>query len=737
MAARDNSSWSERVDIPNPADVVSALISSRQLRRYSFRQRVILGVLAFLAVVVILLAGVLMVLSRQQALRFSEASLSRRSMMLAENISWAFNSTILEQHLFIDNFLARGWRTPEDFEREASKKSVKEELIAQAKMIPQQLNTILINKNGLFINGVVNAERAGLSLADRDYFQLFSKDSGASLTIVEIAKARITSKSTIGIAQAVRGDDGGLLGVIVSGFSQDYFESLFTANRPMGGGTVAVYRFDGRPLLFSSMDDPTVPPAEPSAELAEFMRSGADGAVVAESDASGSRRRLVSYHKIYGQQLAVAVSASIDTLMRDWRHEAVIFGSAVVFLEGIILSLAVLVISLARAHNEVLAERNVTELAERRELAAARELESLIQTIPGLVSRRRRMPEGNWKCLFVSSNLAEVSGFDPKEVVKADWMEGMIGPEQHALLCARLDRALAKGRSSLDVTMRLPTGKLHKLHAEIGRVGLAENATDVSIIWTDVTVERSFTAQLAQAAKLATLGEVATGMAHELSQPLATISLAAENAINLLERTPLDRVRMLGKLEMIAGMSGRTATLLDHMRVFGRADDGVIVALSMHDVAMRAGLLLARRLTCAAVTLKTELPADLPLVWASEVPLEQVVINIVGNACDAYSLAGEAIPQDQRVVIIKGHYDRDGQRVVITVQDKAGGIPNDTLPYIFEQFFTTKPADQGTGLGLSISKRVIGELGGTIWVENQDGGAVFYFTIPVANSRVS
>ena len=735
MAGHFDASQTRQGEIPSPSDAGSALSSARGSGRSTLRQRFILGVLALLAAIVLLMAGELLSTSHRQAMRVNDLSLARRSLMLADSVSWAFNSTILAQHLFIDYLRAMGLRNPDDFDSEGRKPEITEHLIDHGVMIPQQLNTILINNDGIFINGAISGEQIGMSVADRDYFQEFKRDPGWKISISQIAKARITSQAVVRIAQPVRSSDGTPLGVIVTGFASDYFEQLFNVNRPIGGGTVAVYRFDGSALLNSSVGDPAAASVDVKASLADFLRTGANTAVVAVPGGEGGAVRLVSFHKLDGQPMVVAVSAQTKSLLRDWRREAWILGAAAALIEGIILCVAVLVTSLARADRKVLAERDVKELAEQRELASARELESLIRTIPGLVSRRRRRPDGSWQCLFISSNVGEVAGFDPADVVKPGWLEGIIGPDQHKLLCEHLDSALVEGRASLDLTFRLPSGKLRKAHAEIGRVGADENATDVSVIWTDVTVERSLSAQLAQAAKLATLGEVATGLAHELSQPLATILLAAENAINMLDRTPLDRDRMLGKLEMITGMSGRTASLLDHMRVFGRTDDGSIAALSLQDVAMRAGVLLARRLTSAAVTLKTDFPLDLPRVWAKEVPLEQVLINIVSNACDAYALAGEAIPQDRRLVVIKGEHDLRGQRVIVSVQDKAGGIAEDALPYVFEQFFTTKPADQGTGLGLSINRRAISDMGGSIWAENRDGGAVFFFTLPVANSR--
>jgi C4-dicarboxylate-specific signal transduction histidine kinase len=140
--------------------------------------------------------------------------------------------------------------------------------------------------------------------------------------------------------------------------------------------------------------------------------------------------------------------------------------------------------------------------------------------------------------------------------------------------------------------------------------------------------------------------------------------------------------------------------------------------------------LLASKLLAGSVRLQPDLPEGLPPVLGKAVPLEQVIMNLISNACDAYVGLREPVPTERRVISVTAHVDADW--VTIQVQDAAGGIPGEVLPRIFEPFFTTKPVGQGTGLGLSISYGIITDMGGTITAENHADGCLLRILLPVA-----
>jgi len=134
---------------------------------------------------------------------------------------------------------------------------------------------------------------------------------------------------------------------------------------------------------------------------------------------------------------------------------------------------------------------------------------------------------------------------------------------------------------------------------------------------------------------------------------------------------------------------------------------------------------MQNRLHLAGVNLVLDLPEGLPRVLGRAIPLEQVLTQLLSNACDAY--AGLDSPPENRPILITAR--AMGEVVQVTIEDRAGGIPRELLPRIFEPFFTTKPVGHGTGLGLSSSFGIMQELGGAISADNHAGGARLTLTL--------
>jgi len=248
----------------------------------------------------------------------------------------------------------------------------------------------------------------------------------------------------------------------------------------------------------------------------------------------------------------------------------------------------------------------------------------------------------------------------------------------------------------------------------------------------DVTAEKAAEQVMRETSRLVTLGEMATGMAHEMNQPLASISMAAENLVDMLDDQPLPIERLRQKLRKIAAEALRAGRVMEHMRVFARASppSAQIGQVMLAEVVHNAAGMLDMRLRLANVALTIDLPADLPPVRARAIPLEQVLINLIANAADAYGQSRLNSPP--RRVTIRAR--QRGDRLVLNVIDQAGGIPDAVCKHLFEPFFTTKEPGKGTGLGLSICWSIVTEMQGTISVINHDGGAVFEVVLPLVGS---
>lgn len=230
-------------------------------------------------------------------------------------------------------------------------------------------------------------------------------------------------------------------------------------------------------------------------------------------------------------------------------------------------------------------------------------------------------------------------------------------------------------------------------------------------------------AQLVQAAKLASIGELTTGIAHEINNPLNNIALFVGNAIDRLgsSRTYDAIVSNLKKAEV---QVRRAETIINHLRAFGRLSSPHKQPVSLNEVIQSAVSFVSEALRGRNISAQLDLsPAEL-IVDGNEVQLEQVFVNLLTNARDALENA------DRKTISITSR--KAGTLIEVVFIDTGAGIPADLIPRIFDPFFTTKPSGQGTGLGLSISYGILKEHHGDIEVESRLGeGTTFLIRLPI------
>ena len=224
--------------------------------------------------------------------------------------------------------------------------------------------------------------------------------------------------------------------------------------------------------------------------------------------------------------------------------------------------------------------------------------------------------------------------------------------------------------------------------------------------------------ELIQAAKLAALGQMSAGINHELNQPLAAMRTYADNARTYLARENLEQVGW--NLQQISELTGRMAQISGQLKVFSRKSSGQRIRVSVSACMDGARRIVRTRVEQAGAELLVELPPEALYVAADSVQLEQVLVNLIGNACDV--LTGRPVRR------IRVTADREGAHVRVRVQDSGPGIASENLEKIFDPFFTT--SESGLGLGLSISHTIAQRLGGFLTAGNaHEGGAVFTLTL--------
>jgi signal transduction histidine kinase len=237
-----------------------------------------------------------------------------------------------------------------------------------------------------------------------------------------------------------------------------------------------------------------------------------------------------------------------------------------------------------------------------------------------------------------------------------------------------------------------------------------------------ITAQRIAEARLIQAGKLAAVGEMAAGIAHELNNPLTSITGFTELVMNELSRDSTSRQ----DLELVLREARRARDVVLRLLDFARQGESVRVKADINEIVTDVLALVNHLMHTSGVTVRTRLANNLHWAWVDRNQLKQVILNLVHNAL-------HAMPDGGKLHIKTEMRQREGRDwITISVQDTGQGIPRENLSRIFEPFFTTKSQSGGTGLGLSVSYGIITDHGGYIEVESEvRKGSEFTVWLPV------
>jgi len=230
-------------------------------------------------------------------------------------------------------------------------------------------------------------------------------------------------------------------------------------------------------------------------------------------------------------------------------------------------------------------------------------------------------------------------------------------------------------------------------------------------------------AQLVQSAKLASLGEIATGITHALNQPLVVINLNAQMGIKLLERDKYKEV--LDNLTTIIDQVRRAGIITDHLKIFGRNPDTINkTPEDLNEIVKDSFILFNEQLRLRAIEIRLNLADSLPLFTCNRIQIEQVITNLLSNARDELEDCAE------KIITVQTHQDKAS--LIIEIADTGQGISIDCRDRVFDPFFTTKEVGRGTGLGLAISYGIMEQHNGRLEFDTEPGkGTVFRMIFPV------
>lgn len=271
-------------------------------------------------------------------------------------------------------------------------------------------------------------------------------------------------------------------------------------------------------------------------------------------------------------------------------------------------------------------------------------------------------------------------------------------------------------------------GSLFMVSFQASLIRYGDRPAIIAAVW-DVTERLEKHARLIQAGKMAMLGEMATGIAHELNQPLNVIRLGCDYLTKKSRQGMSISSEDLAKVtEEITGSVERASRIINHLRQFGRRADEMMSPIDINKSIVSVFTLMGGQLENNGIRWELSLHDDLPAIIGDSNRLEQVFINMILNARDAMLANGKRTVEDN-VISIKTFSEKD--RVAVTISDTGPGIPEALQSKVFEPFFTTKKTGEGTGLGLSISYGIIKEHNGTIEIDERcSEGTTFRLSFP-------
>ena len=250
---------------------------------------------------------------------------------------------------------------------------------------------------------------------------------------------------------------------------------------------------------------------------------------------------------------------------------------------------------------------------------------------------------------------------------------------------------------------------------------------------TDITEMLEKEAQLLQASKMTTLGEMSAGIAHELNQPLNAINMGSEYLKMMVEnQKKISEENLVEVSDQISGQVDRASEIIDRLREFGHKSDFDKEKVSINKSVRVAYGIINQQIRLQNIDLNLDLEKNLPLILARNTRIEQVIFNLLTNALDAVTQRENARLQGAKSAItIRSFLEND--RVTLTVSDNGIGIAQAVLEKVFEPFFTTKEVGSGMGLGLSISYGIVKDYNGEIDIQSKEGlGTTVKMAFPCA-----
>jgi C4-dicarboxylate-specific signal transduction histidine kinase len=662
------------------------------------------------------LAGAAALLHGERALRLEAQERERVEFALlaavSDGVLQNLNRT-LEWVEHLQDLTAKAWLArPHDFDP-----TVAEHLqrVARDARVPIYQVTV-IDAAGLTVwSTTPGAPR--VSLEDRPHF-LVHRDSGAERAISKPLIGRLTGRRAIQFTRAIRNSTEAFAGVVVVSVDPVDLSRELAGAISVPGVAATLLREDATILARTIDLEDQIGQLQPGPVAASVLGMNSGEARVFCSIML--RDLLTVWRRAPSNPLALMVWQDTTPLDRDAaaaRTELRLkVGGAAVLLWGMLVSTGALLERGRAAEKAALAEAN------------RRHLEDLLDALPAAIYRAEMGPEGELRQIHFSRGLSGLTTRPPREFMDTR-SNVTLGGKLIAKFDAVVVELLARGGCTIEYFVDGQGDQCQWIReqCQVLQVHATDRLEVVGII-SDITEERRLKAKALANSKLATLGEMATGVAHELNQPCASIVLAADTAaLELASHTQEDLVTVAERLDAIAEQAMRLRRIIDQFRIFGRSEEGAIETLDIKSAVASALQICGGTLHTAGVRVSVRIAPEIPSVIGPRTAFEHVLVNLLVNARDAM----RNVELADRHIVIEGRHDMHSMHVVLAVRDYGIGLAPDAKLRVFEPFYTTKPIGEGTGLGLAVAYGTISSMNGSIDIDNAPGGgAVVSICLP-------
>ncbi len=568
---------------------------------------------------------------------------------------------------------------------------------------PAAMGIAIIDRAGRVYASGMDEYPVGRDLSNTTDFQVLKRPGASDFYISKPYKTDLNvpgdySGWAMSYARRINDAYGNFDGYVLIVVDEAYLYGLYGQIDQQPGMVIGLMGEDGTIRASSS---PQVVGQNVASYIPEQLAAG-KGIRINRSVRSGMER-IFAYYRSSAAPLIAYVGVPTAPIYRAWLVASAVIVAALTALFAALVAIGVILGKYMQSRGS-LVEVMIEAANQRREKEF---LETIVNT--GRVLMAVTDAEGR----FIVANQTMHSLFPEIEEMKSE----------RGALARPLGENFSKVIDSLPWqalnNIVLADGRKRALSWSVSPITMSDGKIkNLVAVGLDITEQRDAELAIYQSGKLVTLGEVATGIAHEINQPLAALAMGVDNLLARVAQGNVDQSMITDSLEMAAGQIERAANIVRHMRIYGHRGDGTRRPLDPAEALEGVLTIVGAQIEKEGIAIRRNFSADRYSVMADLVLVEQIILNLLLNARDAIleNRSSDA-PPDEDYIEISFELAPDDM-VAIKVSDSGPGIPSANLNRLFEPFFTTKPVGKGTGLGLSLGYGMAQDMGGRLEARN-------------------